>query len=151
MTTFSPIATGPSSLGITPAVQAPAAQTPAVQAPAAGAQPAAAGNAAVATGYDATPVDTSVAGGGAVLDAINKGIQDFGSLTGISRMVAQSSSRVENVNKQMQARMTATGGQLSAGEMQIFSQQMSLAETVMQMAKSIQDKQDQINQIWARG
>ena len=142
MTAFTPVATNLSSLGIRPtaapaAATAPAAPAPAVTAPVAG-------NQAVATTYDPTPVNTGTSGGGAISDAITSG------LSGIARLVADSSNRVQSVQSKMQAMMTANGGQLTPVQLQDFQMQMSMAETSMQMAKNIQDKQDQINQIWAR-
>ncbi|MBC7666334.1 MAG: hypothetical protein H7276_21515 [Caulobacter sp.] len=142
MTAFTPVATSLSSLGFRPTAApatayAPAAPTPAITAPVAG-------NQAVATTYDPTPVNAGTSGGGAISDAITSG------LSGIARLVADSSNRVQGVQAQMQAMMTANGGQLTPVQLQNFQMQMSMAETSMQMAKNIQDKQDQINQIWAR-
>lgn len=141
MTTFAPVATGLGSLGIQPTAAPATTYTPAPTAPVTAPV---AGNQAVATTYDPTPVNTGTSGGGAISDAITSG------LTGISRLVAESSNRVTNVQAKMQAMMTAGGGQLTPVQLQDFQMQMSMAETSMQMAKNIQDKQDQINQIWAR-
>jgi hypothetical protein len=131
--TISPVSTTAVSLGaMQPA--APAATT-AVTAPAAG-------NAAVNTGYEPTPV--VVSGGGAIADAIAGGISD------ISSMVGAASKRMDSIQQRMTAAMTASGGSLNPAALQSFHQEMTNAETAMQMLKQIQDKRDAANQIWAR-
>ena len=139
---ISPVSTTAVSLGATPQPAAPVAAPAAAPARPASVTAPVAGNAAVATGFDPTPVST--VGGGGFADAVTSGLND------ISQMVGAASQRMESIQTRMKAAMTASGGSLTPAALQSFNQEMTNAETAMQMLKQIQDKKDAANAVWAR-
>jgi hypothetical protein len=107
-----------------------------VAAPIAGAQAnPAPTNASVATSYSSTPVS----GGGL--------IEDFGNA--ISNMVASASAKNQAIEDQIQA-LIKSDGKVSPEQMSVFQRQQAEAETVMTLAKNMQDREERMQQIWAQ-
>jgi 5-hydroxyisourate hydrolase-like protein (transthyretin family) len=68
----------------------------------------------------------------------------------VSKLAAFAQNSMTNVQKAMQADMTANNGQVDPAKLQQYSMQMSTYEMIMQMAQKIQEKQEAATQVWLR-
>jgi len=125
-----------------PLPTATAATPPAASTAPAGAAAIAAGSPAArtSTGFDATPVDTSAAGGG-LGDAL---------LSGVAKIAAFANKGMQSIEAAIQGDMTANEGTIDPAKMQQYSMKMSSYENMMQLAAKIQEKQDASIQVWLR-
>ena len=104
----------------------------------------AAGNAAINTTYtpNVSPsMDVgSAAGGGLLEDAANA----------VTRLTAFAQTKMDSVQDKINGLFASEGGEIDAAKLQIYSQEMSSYEMMMQMAAKIQEKEERAISVWLR-
>jgi hypothetical protein len=68
----------------------------------------------------------------------------------ITALTSFAQSKMDAVQANIKALMNSEGGEMNAAKLQVYSQELSSYETMMQMAAKLQEKQDRAAQIWVR-
>lgn len=68
----------------------------------------------------------------------------------IGALTAFAQSKMDQVQSNIKALMSSEGGEMNAAKLQVYSQELSNYETMMQMAAKLQEKEERAVSIWVR-
>ncbi|MCW2960416.1 MAG: hypothetical protein JWM90_803 [Thermoleophilia bacterium] len=147
-----PIASSARALGIT---SQPALTTPVV-APQANVQAPASPNAQVQTGFTAAPVAAAqpdVAANfqqAAATSVVGGGLVDYIKGNATSNLAAVAQRGIKGIQDKMNAEMASAGGTIDPLKVQMYTQQMSSFEMIMQMVAKMQETEENCTRAFLR-